>query len=46
MTLKTALPELERISLDIFGQKLSGRNVRYIMEILKLKNLIIKLNTK
>lgn len=46
MTLKQSLPDLERISLDIFGQKLSGRNIRYILEIYRMKKIIIKLNTK
>ena len=45
MTLKTAIPELKRICHEVFGQELSNRNVRFILEILKIKNKIIKLQT-
>lgn len=43
MTLKTAIPELEKISIDIFGQKLSGRNVREVIRFFKLEKLKIKI---
>lgn len=46
MTLSTPIPELKRISKEVFNQELSNRNVRYIIEVYKMKLLIIKLNTK
>ena len=43
MTLKTALPELKRISKEVFGQKLSCRNVMKVIRFYKLEKLKIKI---
>lgn len=43
MTLKTAIPELKRISKEVFNEELSCRNVREVIRIYKLEKLKIKI---
>lgn len=43
MTLKQSLPELERISKEIFDKKLSGINVREVIRFYNLEKLKIRI---
>ncbi len=46
MKLSTAIPELKRISKEYFRQELTCWNLCNVIKVLKMKNLIIKLQTK